>query len=123
VFLAALQGVPRHLHEAAVIDGAGPLRRFMAVTFPMISPATFFLLVTNTIGALQVFAQSYLMTKGTGEPEDSTLFLVFHLFRKGFIDFNMGNAAAMAWIIFAVVLVATAVQFQLAKFWVHDESR
>lgn len=123
IFLAALQGVPRHLHEAAVIDGAGPARRFLAVTFPMISPSVFFLLVTNTIGGLQVFTQSYLMTKGTGEPEDSTLFLVFQLFRRGFVDFNMGNAAAMAWVIFAVVLVATVLQFQLARLWVHDESR
>ncbi len=123
IFLAALQGVPRHLSESAVIDGAGPVQRFFSITVPMISPTIFFMVVINTIGALQIFTQAFLMTRGTGEPENATLFYVFYLFRQGFEFFNMGYAAAMAWVIFLVVLAITALQFRISRRLVHEESR
>src|SRR5690606_13300242 len=112
IFLAALQGVPRHLYESALIDGAGIWARFRNVTFPMISPSVFFLTVMNTIASLQVFTQAFLMSRGTGQPENATLFYVFYLFRIGFEDFDMGYAAAMAWMIFLVILLITWVQFR-----------
>lgn len=121
IFLAGLQGVPRHLHESAVIDGANVFQRFVNVTLPMLSPTIFFMLIINIIGAFQVFTQAYLMTNGTGSPEDSTLFYVFYLFVQGFINFNMGLASAMAWLMFIIILVATGFQFWLAKYWVYSE--
>jgi len=119
IFLAALQGVPRTLYEAAEIDGAGAGRRFLNVTLPMISPAMFFMVVMGLIGALQVFTQAYLMTQGG--PVDSTLFYVLYLYRQAFENLHMGYASAMAWVLFVVILAITGLQFALAKRWVYYE--
>jgi len=119
IFLAALQGVPRQLYEAAEIDGAGAWTKFRHVTVPMISPAMFFMLVMGVIGSLQVFTQAYLMT--AGGPGDSTLFYVLYLFREAFQNLHMGYAAAMAWVLFLMILVVTGVQFVVAKRWVYYE--
>jgi multiple sugar transport system permease protein len=119
IFLAALQGVPRQLYEAAEIDGAGAWTKFRHVTVPMISPAMFFMLVMGVIGSLQVFTQAYLMT--AGGPGDSTLFYVLYLFREAFQNLHMGYAAAMAWVLFLMILVVTGVQFVVAKRWVYCE--
>jgi multiple sugar transport system permease protein len=121
IFLAALQGVPRTLYEAAEIDGAGPWGRFRHITLPMISPAMFFMVVMGIIGALQVFTQAYLMTDGG--PMNSTLFYVLYLYRQAFENLNMGYASAMAWVLFAVILVITGVQFVLARRWVYYEGQ
>ncbi|HUS92767.1 MAG TPA: extracellular solute-binding protein [Phycisphaerae bacterium] len=119
IFLAALQGVPRTLYEAAEIDGAGAWRKFRNVTLPMISPAMFFMVVMGLIGALQVFTQAYLVTEGG--PVNSTLFYVLYLYREAFENLHMGYAAAMAWVLFLVILVITGVQFVLARRWVYYE--
>jgi len=119
IFLAALQGVPRTLYEAAEIDGAGAWTSFWHVTLPMISPAMFFMAVMGLIGALQVFTQAYLMTQGG--PVNSTLFYVLHLYREAFENLHMGYASAMAWVLFVVILAVTGVQFLLAKRWVYYE--
>lgn len=119
IFLAALQGVPRSLYEAARIDGAGAWGSFWHITLPMISPATFFMMVMGVIGAVQVFTQAYLMTNGG--PVNSTLFYVLYLFRQAFQDLNMGYASAMAWVLFIFILAATGVQFLLARRWVYYE--
>ena len=119
IYLAALQGVPQVLFDAARIDGAGPWQRFRHVTLPMLSPAIFFNLIIGTIASFQVFTQAYIMTGGG--PVDSTLFYVLYLFRNAFAYFNMGYASAMAWILFAVILVLTAFHFLLAKRWVYYE--
>ncbi|HEY3319820.1 MAG TPA: extracellular solute-binding protein [Planctomycetota bacterium] len=119
IFLAALQGVPRQLYEAAEIDGAGLWSKFRNVTLPMISPAMFFMLVMGVIGSLQVFTQAYLVTEGG--PGDSTLFYVLYLFREAFQNLHMGYAAAMAWVLFLVILIITGVQFVGAKRWVYYE--
>jgi multiple sugar transport system permease protein len=127
IFLAALQGIPRELHEAAALDGAGTLRRFLHVTFPMISPALFFSLVIGIIGSFQVFAQAYVMT-GTaqpgseGGPNNATLFLVLYLYKKAFQEFQMGYAAALAWVLFFIILAFTVVQTRLSKRWVYYEA-
>jgi multiple sugar transport system permease protein len=122
IFLAGLQSVPRHLTEAAMIDGAGPLQRFRHVTIPALAPTLFFMIVINTIGALQVFTRAFLMTSGTGSPEESTLFYLFYLYRQGFRYFRMGYASALAWILFVIAVLLTLLQFWLAKKWGYEEA-
>jgi multiple sugar transport system permease protein len=119
IFLAALQGVPRALYEAADIDGAGAWTKLRRITLPMISPALFFMLVMGVIGSLQVFTQAYLMT--SGGPLDSTLFYVLYLFREAFEALHMGYASAMAWVLFVFILALTGLQFLLARRWVYYE--
>ena len=119
IFLAGLQGVPRQLYEAAEIDGAGRFGRFRHVTLPMISPLIFFNLVMGFIGATQVFVQVYIMTEGG--PEDSTLFYVLYLFKQAFQYLKFGYGAAMAWLLFFIILAATLLQFAFGRKWVHYE--
>lgn len=120
VWLAGLKGIPKHLYEAAEIDGAGCLRRFWYITLPMLSPYIFFNLIMGIIGTFQIFAQAYIMTQGG--PIDSTLFYAYGLFNNAFRYMRMGYASAMAWVLFAIILVLTAVQLRLSKIWVHYES-
>ena len=119
LWLAGLQGIPRQLYEAASIDGAGKIRQFFSVTVPMLTPYIFFTFVTGTIGVFQIFAQALVLTKGG--PADATLFYVYYLFNNAFRYFKMGYASAQAWILFAMVLVLTLVQWRLSKRWVHYE--
>ncbi len=127
IFLAALQGVPRELHEAAELDGAGSMQRFFHITVPMISPALFFSLVMGLIGGFQVFTQAFVMT-GTaqpgseGGPNNATLFIVLYLYKKAFMDFKMGYASAIAWALFFIILVLTLVQKRFGQRWVHYEA-
>jgi multiple sugar transport system permease protein len=125
VFLAGLQGVPQHLLEAAEIDGAGALGRFRHVTLPMLSPIIFFNLVLGVIGALQVFSIVYVIWTptgtGTAGPEDAALFYVLYLYRVGFQHFQMGYASALAWILFVLIMVCTAVLFRFQRRWVYYE--
>ena len=120
VWLAGLKGIPQHLYEAAEIDGAGRLRKFWNVTLPMISPYILFNLIMGIIGTFQIFTQAYIMTRGG--PVDSTLFYAFSLFNNAFRYMKMGYASAMAWILFAIILVLTIIQLRLSKRWVHYES-
>ena len=117
IFLAALQGVPRHLYEAAELDGANAWQKFAHVTVPTISPAIFFVLVIGFINSFQVFTQAYIMTEGG--PADSTLFYVLYLYRYAFNYFKMGYASAMAWLLFVVIVILTYIQFRLSSKWVH----
>lgn len=120
IFLAGLQGVPRSLYEAAAIDGANTWHQFRYVTVPMMSPVIFFNLVMGIIGSFQVFTQAYVMT--SGGPQNATLFYVLYLFKQGFGMFRMGYAAAMAWILFVIILLLTLLQFKLAGRWVYYEA-
>jgi len=120
VWLAGLKGIPKHLYEAAEIDGAGPFRRFWNITLPMLSPYIFFNLIMGLIGTFQIFTQAYIMT--SGGPVDSTLFYAFALFNNAFRYMRMGYASAMAWVLFGIVLALTAIQLKLAPRWVHYES-
>ncbi|HYJ11963.1 MAG TPA: sugar ABC transporter permease [Thermomicrobiales bacterium] len=123
LFLAALQGVPRDLYEAARLDGAGAWHRFRTITLPMISGVTFFLATVGTISALGVFTQGYVMFDKDGGPENSALFIVMYLFKRAFGSgyFQMGYASAIAWILFLIILGITLVQFRLSKRWVYYE--
>ncbi len=116
LYLAALQGVPEQLYEASRIDSATPWQQFWAITFPMISPTTFFLAVTSIINSFQVFDAIYTMTQGG--PEESTKVIIYYLYQSAFGFLRMGYAAAMAWTLFAFVLLLTLVQWALSKRWV-----
>jgi multiple sugar transport system permease protein len=117
IFLAGLQSVPRGLHEAAIIDGASNARRFFSITLPMLSPTTFFVLVITLIGSFQIFEQTYMMTQGG--PANSTLTLGYFIYQNAFQYFRMGYATAMAYLLFAVTLVVTIMQFRLQRRWVY----
>ncbi len=119
IYLAALQGIPQHLYEAASVDGAGIVRKMWHVTVPMMTPAIFLTAVLQIIGSWQVFTQALIVTNGG--PRDSTLFILLHLYRTGFEYFQMGYASAIAWVLFMIILVFTVIQFGVARRWVYYE--
>jgi len=119
IFLAALQGVPRPLLEAVEIDGGNWWHKFWAVTWPMISPVTFFNLVVSLINSFQIFVQSYIMT--SGGPNNGSLFYVYLMYREGFERNAMGHAAALSWILFLMVSALGLVLFRWSREWVHYE--
>jgi len=120
VWLAGLKGIPVHLYEAAELDGAGPFRQFWNVTLPMLSPYIFFNLIMGLITTFRIFQEAFIMTHGG--PDDATLFYAYELFNNAFRYMRMGYASAMAWVLFAIVLVFTVIQLKLAPRWVHYES-
>ncbi len=117
IFLAGLQDVPRELHEAAEIDGAGAFRRFCNITLPMLSPVIFFNLIMGIIGSWQVFDIPYVMTGGG--PGRSTLFYSMYIFSAAFNELRMGPACAMAWIQLLIILFLTILAFASARKWVY----
>lgn len=120
IFLAGLQGIPQELYEAAEIDGAGAWSRFRSVTLPLISNVTFFNLVLGIIGALQVFTDAFVITRGG--PNHATLFLSVYLYQHAFQYLNMGYASAIAWFMFIVVMLLTLLVFKSSPLWVYYES-
>jgi multiple sugar transport system permease protein len=119
IFLAGLKQLPQDLYEAAAIDGAGRLTVFFKITLPLLSPMVFFNLVLETINAFQTFTPAYVISNGLGGPIDSTLLYTLYLYLKGFGSMQMGYASAMAWVLFAVIGVFTAIYFWSARKWVN----
>jgi multiple sugar transport system permease protein len=119
IYLAGLRGVPQELYEAAAIDGAGPLRQFIAITLPMISPAIFYSLVVGIIGSFQVFLNAYILT--AGGPNNATLTMVLYIYRKAFQEFYFGYGAAVAWVLFMLILAFTLLIFRSSAVWVYYE--
>lgn len=118
VFLAGLKGIPQHLYEAAMIDGAGPLSRFRNITLPLMTPVILYDLILGISLGLQVFTQSYIITQGG--PANSTNFLVYNLYNNAFrFGGNMGYASAMGVFLFALTFVFAIVVFQTSSRWVH----
>ena len=117
VFLAGLQNISDQLYEAAKIDGAGPISQFFNVTIPILSPTIFFNTIIATIASFRVFEPALVLT--SGGPSNSTLFYVYHLFNKAFTFGQFGYASAMAWLLFAIVLVLTIIQIRVGRRWVH----
>jgi multiple sugar transport system permease protein len=117
IFLAGLQGVPEHLHEAAQIDGASAWQRFWKITLPLLSPTMFFVLVISIIRSFQVFDQALIMTRGG--PANATMTIVYFVYNNAFVWFRMGYAAAACWLLFIVIFAVTAIQARLQKRWVH----
>jgi multiple sugar transport system permease protein len=113
IFIAGLQAIPQDLYDAAEIDGAGPVRRFFAVTLPLLGPTLLFVGVITMIGYFQLFAEPYVMT--SGGPLRSTTSVVLLMYEEGFRWWRMGYAAAIAFVLFVVILIATLIQFRLQK--------
>lgn len=119
IFLAALQGVPKALYEAAALDGATSWRRFWSITLPMISPAILFVAIIGIIASFQTFTQSYIMTGGG--PANATLFYLLYLYKNAFTWFEMGYASALAWVLFLVIILCTALLLRTSGSWVYYE--
>ncbi|CAN5434807.1 sugar ABC transporter permease [soil metagenome] len=117
IYLAGLKDIPTYLYEAAIVDGAGPLKRLTKITLPMLTPVIFFNLVMGVIGAFQYFTQAFIMTNGG--PEDSTRFYALYLFDRAWRYADMGYASAMAWILFLDIVILTGFLFRTQKRWVH----
>jgi len=116
IFLAGLQAIPEEYYEAAKLDGAGRWSRFRNVTFPLLSPASFFVVVISLINNIQVFDQVYVMTQGG--PAGASTVVVQQIVQNAFSYGRMGYAAAMSWVLFAVILIVTVVQLRLQRRWV-----
>ncbi|MCU1491880.1 MAG: Carbohydrate transporter rane protein 1, family [Acidimicrobiaceae bacterium] len=126
IYLAAIRGVPVRLYEAASMDGARAWRRFRDVTLPMISPALLFTFIILTINAIQMFTQAYTAffntgTTGTGIGSTATLFYVIYLFQQAFSYLHMGYASALAWLLFGIIAIITAVQLIASRRFVYYE--
>ncbi|MEO0530344.1 MAG: sugar ABC transporter permease [Planctomycetota bacterium] len=119
IYLAAISDLPESLYEAARLDGAGPVRRLWSITLPLLTPVIFFNLVMGLIQSVQAFTQVYLVSDGIGDPAGSTLMLSLHLFLAAFRDLEVGYASAMAWVLFAIVLIVTIWLFSTSRRWVH----
>jgi ABC-type sugar transport system permease subunit len=122
IALAGLQSIPTELYEAAKIDGAGKWAQFRNVTLPMVSPVLFYNLIIGLISTFQYFTQAYVLTNGRGDPDNATLFFNLNLYREGWRYYDMGYAATLAWLLFAVVLVLTVVLFRTRSRWVYEGS-
>jgi multiple sugar transport system permease protein len=119
IFLAGLQNIPTHLYEAAEIDGAGVWARFRDITWPLLGPTTFFILVIGVINSLKAFTEMDVMTQGG--PLGATTTITYYLYQEAFEHFSMGRASAVACILFALLLALTLVQFKLVGSRVHYE--
>lgn len=113
IFLAGLQSIPEQLYEAARIDGAGRIQQFLHVTLPMLAPTFLFVGIITMIGYFQLFAEPYVMTQGG--PSNATLSIVLLMYQEGFRWWNMGYAAAVAFVLFVIILTATLIQLRLQK--------
>src|SRR6266487_1591090 len=119
IYLAGLQSVPQHLYEAAEIDGAGAWGKFWNVTVPMMSPVIFYNLIVGFIASIQNFVLVLIMTDGS--PANATLVYGLYLYRNAFKFFQMGYASALAWVLLVVIMLITAAQFFLSRYWVFYE--
>jgi multiple sugar transport system permease protein len=119
IFLAGLQGIPRHLYEALEVDGGNAFHSFRYITVPMMTPTIFFFFLMALIGGFQIFGQALIMTGGG--PNNATLFYVFHMYRTAFLQSRMGLASAWAWVLFVIIAILTFVAFRSSRFWVYYE--
>ena len=120
IYLGALQGIPTALYEAATIDGAGPWRKFLSITVPMVTPVLLLNLVMGVIASFQAFTQSFIMT--SGGPNYATFLYVYYLYQNAFEWFNMGYAAALSWVLFLIILACTFAIMRTSRRWVYYEA-
>ncbi len=118
IFLAGLRQIPVMYYEAAATDGASKWTQFWRITLPLLSPIIFFNLVLQIIHAFQSFTQAFVVSGGSGGPSDSTLFYTLYLYQRGFNNFDMGYASALAWLLLVIIAAFTAINFWAAKYWV-----
>jgi len=115
IFIAGLQNVPDSFHEAAIIDGAGGIRRFFSISIPLVAPTTIFIVMYNTILALKVFDQVFVLT--AGGPADATTVVVLQIYKQAFENYRFGYAASMAFVLFVLVISITILQYRLSRRW------
>jgi len=113
IYLAALQDIPKYLYEAAELDGANPWHKLIYITIPMLKPVTFFVVAIGIIGTFQLFDQSYIFSQGTGGPNNATLTVVLLIYQAVFRNLQMGYAAAIAFLLAAVIITITLIQRRL----------
>jgi multiple sugar transport system permease protein len=121
IFLAGLRQIPQELYESASIDGANGWQKFLRVTLPLLTPIIFFNFIVQMIAGFKVFTQAFIITEGA--PLDTTLFYALYLYNRAFETYEMGYAAAMAWIMLLVIAVLTAISFKLSSLWVFYETK
>jgi multiple sugar transport system permease protein len=118
IFLAGLRQIPESYYEAARLDGANAWQRFWAVTFPQLTPVIFFNGLLVVVHSFQSFTPAYVVSGGTGQPADSLLMYTVYLYTRGFVDFQMGYAAAMAWVLLLALAIIAGLIFWSSKYWV-----
>lgn len=118
IFLAGLRQIPQTYYEAAEIDGAGKWQQFWAITFPNLTPIIFFNGLLTLVNALQSFTPAYVISGGTGSPASSLLLYTVYLYQQGFVNFSMGYASAMGWILVLALAVVAGLLFWSSKYWV-----
>ncbi|WP_193338020.1 carbohydrate ABC transporter permease [Devosia beringensis] len=119
IFLAGLRQIPTDMYEAASLDGASKWRQFVKITLPLLTPVVFFNAIIQTIEAFKSFTPAFIISGGTGNPINSTLFYTLYLYQEAFSFFRMGYASALAWVLLALVGLFTAFSFFTSKYWVH----
>lgn len=119
IFLAGLKQIPGELYEAATVDGAGAIRKFMKITLPLLTPVIFFNLVITLIQSFQTFTKAFIISNGNGGPINSTLLYSLYLYIKGFSFLEMGYASAMAWILLFIIAIFTGLLFLSSRYWVY----
>lgn len=122
LLIAALQGVPPELYEAARIDGANRVQQFWQISVPLVTPILFFNLITGMISAFQVFSQVYVLTEGKSGPSNASLMLVPYIYDNAFRYYDMGYASALAWLLFVVVLTLSTIVIRTSRRWVFYET-
>lgn len=121
IFLAGLKQIPEHLYESAKIDGAGPVKQWLRITLPMLSPVIFFNLVMQLISGFLVFTQSYIVTNGG--PLDTTLFIAVYIYQKSFVHFDLGYGSALAWVLLLIIALFTALVFKFSTAFIYYETK
>ena len=123
IYLAGLSDIPEDFYEAAEVDGANWFQKTFNITLPLLTPVIFFNLVMGVIAAFQQFTLPYTLTQGQGTPANSLTFYVMYLYDNAFKYFKMGYASAMAWILFVIIMILTAIIFASSKRWVHYQDK
>jgi multiple sugar transport system permease protein len=119
IFLAGLRQIPQDVYEAAAIDGASRGRQFWSITLPLLTPVVFFNTIIQGIEAFKSFTPAFIISGGTGNPINSTLFYTLYLYQEAFAYFRMGNAAALAWILLIIIALFTGISFLTSRYWVY----
>ncbi|MBN2212265.1 MAG: sugar ABC transporter permease, partial [Sedimentisphaerales bacterium] len=126
IYYAGMKQIPRSLYEAADIDGAGPFRKFISITIPMLSPVILFMTIMTTIGAFQVFTPALFFAANSseiGRPGNSLRFYSVNIYDESFNNLRMGNACAYAFVLFVIIFLITMMQLKLSRRFVHSEGQ
>ncbi len=119
IYIASLQNIPDIYYEAATIDGAGALKKFFKITMPLLASTTLFIVIYNTILALQAFDQVFVLT--AGGPADASTVVVLQIYKQAFLNYQFGYASAMAFVLFLFLIVVTVLQFRVGRRWEVEE--